>query len=623
LVWLAIPLSVLLGDFVFRWGMRAPANLGESPSNLLASMGLSFVLWWAVARLVAASEQRWLWASAVAIPAALLCASAWHFRQVAGHDPSASMLVYFWQQPASSMNMVVSRVSVFFVIGSLALCASWIFALASGPKTLPPPLRRSCLAALLPWVFAASLWPAGMTVGQTPFVVDFHLTHSTLQAAKQILGGQAASPLGVADRADLPDQDATTKRPNVIVVVAESLRRDRMQIYGHARATTPRMANFFGAHPDATYRFDQAASASAYTQLAVPTILSGLYMAHGRETMHRAPLVWHYAQALGAQTFLVSPQQWSWQGLDDFLLLDSPPEHLITAETMGADIVNDVGVHDRLATDRLVELIDQKLDPTRPFLGVVQTNSTHFPFLAKEDVDWKQETIRDVYDAAVALTDEAFGGMIDALSERELLDETVIIFVSDHAEFFYEVGVEDREQIQKVWQDGLRISSCHPAILRIPMFVYIPEKWRERLSLDQDALRTNQHRQVSTVDVVATILDLWQLDGLGEDAGVEPLDGHSLFSPIAKDRAAFCFNSASWNLRDGSGFSAFDSTRAIYGRTGFEHLHTYDPTEAKTWTERHAGAPATAEDLAWLEAVVDRAPFVRAYLDHIELGPGR
>jgi arylsulfatase A-like enzyme len=344
-------------------------------------------------------------------------------------------------------------------------------------------------------------------------------------------------------------------------------------------------------------------------------------MAQDRETMHRAPLLWHYAQSIGALTFLNSPQQWSWQGLDDFLLLDSPPEHVVTAETLaesvGAEVINDVGVHDRLAADELVELIGDDLESERPFLGVVQTNSTHFPFLPLEGVDWPQESIRDVYDASVALTDETFGRMIDALAARELLDETVIIFVSDHSEFFYDVDAHDREQVQKVWQDGLRVSSCHPAIVRIPMFVYVPQKWRERLSVDDDAVRGNQHRLVSTVDVAATILDLWEIESAVERTGVAPLDGQSLLEPIAEERAAYCFNSASWNLRQGSGFGVYGQERAIYGRTDFAHLHAYDSASEETWTESNPGEPASADDLAWLETLVGRAPFLRAYVDHV------
>ncbi|QDG52787.1 LTA synthase family protein [Persicimonas caeni] len=620
LAWVAIPLSVLLGDFFVRWEMGLPANLAQSPSNLFASAGLSWLFWWAVSRLVSASERRWMWATVVALPAALLCASVWRFHLVAGHAPSPSVLVYFWQEPASSLRMMGTRLSPLFVGGVGALAGLWAFALAGEPRELDASLRRSCLLALVPWIFAAVFWPAGMTVGQSPFTADFHASHTVAHAAKALMTSEATSPLGVADRVDLPKAEGDAPRPNVIIIVAESLRRDRMQIFGHDRPTTPEMARFFDAHPDEIYRFDRALSASAYTQLSVPMILSGLYMARDRQTMHRAPLVWHYARAAGAQTFLVSPQQWSWQGLHDFMLLDAPPDHVVTAETLGADIINDVGVHDRLATDALVDLLRHKLDPERPFLGVVQTNATHFPFLPKDDVDWPLESIRDVYDASVALTDGMFGRMVQTLSERGLLEDTVIVFVADHSEFFYDVDADDREQVQKVWQDGLRVSSCHPSIARIPMFMYVPDKWAPTTSAGAQALRDNERRWVSTVDVVPTVLDLWDVEDMTSQAGLDGLDGESLLTPVDADRAAFCVNSARWNLRGGSGFAAFGNERIIYGRTDFEHLHVYDPEDSATWTERTPGRTPDERDRQWLDGLLGRHPALRPYLKHVSRG---
>lgn len=617
LAWVVIPLSVLLGDFFVRWGMGLPANLAQSSSNLLASAGLSWLLWWALSRLVSASERRWLWATLVALPAAFFCAAVWKFHLVAGHAPSPSVLVYFWQEPASSLRMMGTRLSPLFIGGVGALGGLWAFALAGEPRELDASIRRSCLLALLPWAFAAVFWPAGMTVGQSPFTADFHASHTVAHAAKALMTSESTSPLGVADRVELTKVEGDEPRPNIIIVVAESLRRDRMQAFGHDRPTTPRMARFFDAHPDEVYRFDRALSASAYTQLSVPMILSGLYMARDRQTMHRAPLVWHYAEAAGAQTFLVSPQQWSWQGLHEFMLLDDPPDHVVTAETLGADIVNDVGVHDRMATDALVDLLRHDIDPERPFLGIVQTNSTHFPFLPKADVDWPQESIRDVYDASVALTDHSFGRMLDVLDERGMLDDTVIVFVADHSEFFYDVDAGDREQVKKTWQDGLRVSSCHPAIARIPMFAYLPDKWARRLSIDTAALRANQGRTVSTVDVVPTLLDLWGLEASPRAAKIDRLDGVSLLQPVGADRATFCFNSARWNLRRGSGFAAFGQDRIVYGRTDFEHLHVYNPDAPETWSARSPGESAAPEDRRWLEALGERSPLLHPYLEHI------
>lgn len=612
--WLTIPATIITGDVLVRFGGGLPANLSQSPSNLLASVGLSLLLWWACARLVGASQRRWVWAVIVAMPAAFLTAATWIFHSVSGTDPTGLAVAYLLEEPGSALQMALSQLDALRATGIVALGGLWAAALAAYRAEPTSAMKRNWWLALVPFFFAAVFWPAGMTVGQTPFTADFHTIQALVHGAEQAATGQADSPLGVAERAELDRREA--RGPNVIVVIAESLRRDRMQLYGHERATTPNISQFFAAHPHETYRFDQAVTASAYTQLSVPMITSGLYMARSRQTMHHAPLLWQYARAAGAQTFLVSPQQWSWQGLNEFMLLDQPPDEVTTAEDLPGDIVNDVGVHDKLATRRLVDLLEHDLAADKPFVGVVQTNATHFPFLPKDDVGWKLEDVRDAYDAAVALTDDMFGQMVDALAKTHRLDDTVIIFVADHAEFFYDVDVHDKEQIKQTWQDGLRVRSCHPVVARIPMFVYLPQKWAAKRGVDTSTLRANEQRRTSTIDIVPTVLDLWQIADLPETADLDHLDGQSLLEPIAAERTTFCINSAGWNLRPGSGFAAYGPHRAIYGRNDFERFHVYDLDDPAAWTTRGPGARPTPADSRWLEAQIAAHPLMRRYLQH-------
>ncbi len=623
--WLAIPMTVLAGDFMFRWGGRLPANLWEAPSNLLATLGLSALVWWATSRLIASSRHRWLWAAAVGLPAAFLVASAWRFAAVSGHDPGATVMIYLWQEPASSLRMMGARFSPGFGLGVVLLAALWVLALgARRTRESSRVTKISCVSAPIIWLFAASLWPAGMTVGQTPFAADFHITHTLIDGATQIARGRATSALGVGERTVLeaPSQASTSPRqvdgPNVIVFIAESLRKDRMQLYGHDRATTPNMVEFFDGHPDQVHRFERATSTSAFTHLSVPAILSGLHMAHSRERMHRAPVIWHYARAAGAESFLVTAQDWGWQHMDDFLLLDGPPDHVHTARSIGTPIVNDVGIDDRYATEVLVELIGEQLDADRPFAGVVQANATHFPFLASDDVDWELETVRDIYDSAITVTDAMFGQMVDALAEAGQLDDTVIIFVADHSEFFYDVDARDSDAIQQAFQDGVRVRSCHPAITSIPMFVYLPDKWAGQIDGGREALQVNQDRPISTVDVVPTVLQLWGIEQTAR--GPRAVDGRSLLEPIAAERAAFCFNTAGWQLQPGSGFGVMDSERAIYGRSDLERLHVYDLDDPSSLAERGPGAAPGPDERVWLERIVRDAPFVAPYLDYADRG---
>lgn len=621
-IWLVIPLTIAAGDLFFRHNGALPPNLEHSPMNLLASTLLSMVIWWALSRLVAASERRWVWACVVAFPAAAIVAAIWHFNLVVGLDAPAGAATYLFQEPASSFRMMGSRVSFAIAAAMSCLGGLWALALGAGPTEVEPGIRRSAVLAFVPWVMSAVMWPSNATVGQSPFSADFHASHVLAHSLQAVVSGSADRPLGVAHRADLepvdPDQIDDRPRPNVIVFVAESLRRDRLQVWGHDRGTTPHMARFFERHPGEVHRFEHAVTGSAFTDLSVPMVLTGLSMARDRHTMHTAPMLWHYAQAAGAETFLVSSQQWAWRGLDEFMLLDSPPDHVVTAETIGTSIVNDVGVDDRLAAAALVDVLGERLDADRPFLGVVQTNATHFPFLPKEDVEWSIDDPKGRYDASVALTDAFFGDMVAALEKTGRADDTVILFVADHSSFFYRGQNLFSDRQVDTWQDGLRVRSCHPMVAAIPMFMYLPDKWAERLGVDAQVLQANTARVTSTLDVVPTVLQLWGLEDLPGSVGVDELDGHSLLEPISADRTAHCVNTVSWGLRPESGFAVFGTERIAYGRRRFERLHFYDPTSPSTWQKQRPGSAPTEADRRWLDDVVEKTPILAPYREYVE-----
>jgi arylsulfatase len=67
-----------------------------------------------------------------------------------------------------------------------------------------------------------------------------------------------------------------------------------------------------------------------------------------------------------------------------------------------------------------------------------------------------------LYEAEVATADAAFGEFYDALRERGVLDQTVLVVTSDHGEEFYEHGR---------WEHG---KSLYTEVLDVPLMVRFP-----------------------------------------------------------------------------------------------------------------------------------------------------
>lgn len=118
--------------------------------------------------------------------------------------------------------------------------------------------------------------------------------------------------------------------------------------------------------------------------------------------------------------------------------------------------------------------------------------------------------LSDLYDEEIAYFDEQFAKLVELLRARRLLDHTVIVLAADHGEEQYEHG-----------QYGHCRSLAYETILRTPLLLRIPgvEPGRRRKAL------------VDNLDVVPTLLDY-----LGFSSEGLPFDGASLRPVIEGDR---------------------------------------------------------------------------------------
>ncbi len=614
-LWALVPLSILLGDMVFRWGGGLPGRVWSAPLAFVSSILFSTLLWWSVSRLIGDGRWRWLATAGCASIGAALTLSQWAFHQFAGQDIVTGSVVYAWKEPMSAWDYVSQGASPLLLLAFLAMTALWTFALAY--RTQPLRRRRRLWYVLfqLPFWVAVGWWPLGIPFFESTYVSDLHTAQVVSRSVHQIAVDDDLYVLGIPNRVELQESEPR-ERPNVLVFMAESLQRTRMGIYGHDRPTTPKMQRFLDRHEKEVHRFERAHTTSGAPVLSIPSLLTGKYMAHSRETMHQRPVLWQFGEAAGMHTFLISPQDWSWHALHDFFLVDAPPDHVATASHFDTELVNDMSIHDRVVADYADTYIREKLPDDAPFMGVVQSNSAHFPFLPKEDVPWEIDSIEARYEASVAMTDLLFGRTIEALREKGELEDTIIVFANDHGEFLYSVDSRESEEITETWHDGLRVDSCHPRIVQIPMFLYVPERWRRRLDISRSALETNEERVVSSVDVVPTLVDALSLSDVMDSVELEPFDGRSLLERIPRSRHALCTTRPPWNMANKGGIGIFGLDRIAYFRRDFQRMCWFDPKKASIWEERAPGHEATRADREWFREVLEREPVVKRYFEY-------
>jgi arylsulfatase A-like enzyme len=129
---------------------------------------------------------------------------------------------------------------------------------------------------------------------------------------------------------------------------------------------------------------------------------------------------------------------------------------------------------------------------------------THHP---DEMTDEEWDLVRRLYDAECAYVDDQFDALLGSLRERDLLEDTLVVFTADHGELVGEHGHAGHPP--EFWE----------GILRVPLVVSHPERDGGGRAVDG---------QVRLVDVAPTITDALGIDafeGWEGESALEVADG--------------------------------------------------------------------------------------------------
>lgn len=316
--------------------------------------------------------------------------------------------------------------------------------------------------------------------------------------------------------------------PNLVVVVLDTTRPDRLSLYGYERPTSPALQ---ALAPESTV-YDQAYSTSSWTPPAHASLFTGLYPhTHGvtQSAWHLSPSQVTLAERLweaGYETVGIvgNPmvgRDFGWnQGFEQY--------HETWRETAGYGAPHPALAH-------FERFLDERHD--RPFFAFFNFNEPHSPYeppaRAREGLvesgtptraanDWRGhftgvrplgpdaiEQLSDLYDAEIRSADRLVEGVVGLLTQRGILDDTVLVVTSDHGENLGEHGMVDH------------VFSLYETTVRIPLLVRYPPVFPqgERIAMP-----------VQLVDVYTTLADLAGL----EDSGGQGIDLRS--APEQRER---------------------------------------------------------------------------------------
>jgi arylsulfatase A-like enzyme len=325
------------------------------------------------------------------------------------------------------------------------------------------------------------------------------------------------------------------------MVVLDTVRADRLSVYGYERDTTPNLRKFAG--DSVVYR--HAIAASDMTLASHASLFTGMYPSwhgahcdppdstYGRELDPQARTLAEILSHNGYSTFGVSSNMYLradfglQRGFGAFRI--PRPVPILTSEQwyllrrpMRSAIAwfADTSEFYRLfarSEDATRELLAQASRSTAgaPFFAFVNYMDAHFPYVppapfdglfpgkdrrtAAEDLeasgklvlaggsfpDSQQRHVSSQYDGAIAYMDAQVGRILDWLRDSDLYDNTMIVVTSDHGEQFGEKNLV------------LHGNSAYQELLHVPLIIRYPRGERTG-EVDET---------VSLVDVVPTILD--------------------------------------------------------------------------------------------------------------------
>lgn len=288
---------------------------------------------------------------------------------------------------------------------------------------------------------ARSLWAEVARKGRSG---DPNRPGSEVEVALDVHDLGAFPTAYLADFEPLPPREYAPFAPNpprnVIVYVMESVGAEHLDPYGATFGVTPRLA-------EAASRavvFDHVSAAVGASEASLIGITLSVYV----------PLSWRWfteenprlagttlAQVVrprGYRTLFVSATDMRYARQDAFLE-DRGFDEVLHAPKLGCDSVSPWGVADACAVDRLLRWIDA--DRGRPFFAAVWTNQTHEPYAvapgpARRAPSEAAPVGFDDYLSALHETDRQIGRLLDALRERGLSDDTLVVITGDHGEAF-------------------------------------------------------------------------------------------------------------------------------------------------------------------------------------------
>lgn len=290
------------------------------------------------------------------------------------------------------------------------------------------------------------------------------------------------------------------KKPNVLLIVVDTVRADHLGIYGYERDTSPRI----DAWAKTGVVFEQPRSTGPSTRFSVVPMLTSKHFTEierGRSEWPKIDdsetLLAERLDALGYITAAFHSIRYFRemynidQGFDHYSTkaLDErgPPLRMVSADFI---------------TDEVLAWVDQTELKSKhePFFLWAYYGDPHSQYVRHKGFKHFGPKYRDLYDHEIYFSDHHIGRLMDGLRERGLLEDTIVVLTSDHG-----------EALDPAEDHGIKYHSktLYDELIRVPLIISVPGIEPRRVATP-----------VSLLDIAPTLIELAGADEVPEYRGV-------------------------------------------------------------------------------------------------------
>jgi arylsulfatase A-like enzyme len=391
------------------------------------------------------------------------------------------------------------------------------------------------------------------------------------------------------DLATLAERDDV----NLLYIVVDTLRSDRLSAYGYERDTSPNL-NYFSR---TGIRFDQHWAQSSWTKTSMASLWTGLYPARTEVLDHRdivAPAVDMPAEVLGRAGFTtagiwrngwIAPNFGFGQGFEVY----ASPAGQQSPSTMRQPAR--AGRIDGTDIDLVFSAIEfLRANGDRRWFLYLHMMDVH-QYITTPDNALFGSTYSDAYDNSIRWTDEQVGMILTELHALDLARKTLVVLVSDHGEAFGEHGAEGHAR------DVFR------EVVRTPFLLIPPFMMRTGIVVPF---------ATQNVDVWPTLYDLLGVEGPEQRDGVSLAPLLLERRPVRDEDLTISHLNAAWGRKDTDPISIVGIRLG-----GFRLIHDSRSPDADLLFDLERD-PLEAEDVA--SAYNDTASDLRARVEeYLEL----